>query len=164
MKIMFRGYYVIGLMVCLFLLSAAFFFQFVLGLEPCPLCVLTRLVVIALAGTYLIAILHNPNKFTQKLYSGVTILLAIAGLATSARHVWIQHLPPEKVPACGPSFDYLVQTLPFTEAMEIILNGSGECAKVDWSFLGGSIPTWMLVVFSGLIFLNLLAMFKNNKG
>ncbi|MFO1258106.1 MAG: disulfide bond formation protein B [Gammaproteobacteria bacterium] len=164
MRVMFRGYYVIGLIVCLFLLSAAFFFQFVLGLEPCPLCVLTRLVVIGLAGVYLIAILHNPRNFIQKFYSLLTILLTISGLVISARHVWIQHLPPDQVPACGPSFDYLVQTMPFTEAMEIILNGSGECAKVDWTFLGGSIPAWMLVVFSGLIVLNIWAMLKNNKG
>lgn len=164
MRITFRGLYFIGLICCLFLLGAALFFQLVLGLEPCPLCVLTRMIIIGLAIIYLIGMLHKCKKLGQQLYTLITSSLCLTGLGLSIRHVWIQNLPPDQVPACGPSFDYLVQTMPFTEAIAIILTGSGECAKVDWAFLGGSIPAWMIGVFMGLLALNLAAMIKNNKG
>ena len=73
----------------------------------------------------------------------------------AARHIWLQNLPPDKVPSCGPGLDYWVETLPLKSVFEQVLTGSGECAKVDWTFLGQSLPVWSLVFFAVLTLLSL---------
>ena len=77
-------------------------------------------------------------------------LVAGVGAAIAARHVWLQHLPPEETPRCGPGLDYLLDTLPLNELVREVLTGSGECAKVDWTLLGLSMPEWTLLLFLGL--------------
>lgn len=89
---------------------------------------------------------------------GVLIgLVAAIGAGIAGRHVWLQHLPPEQAPRCGPGLDYLLETLPLSETIREVLTGSGECAKVDWSLLGLSIPEWTLPLFLGLGVLGVFA-------
>ena len=73
------------------------------------------------------------------------IAAAGAGVGVAGRHVWLQNLPPDQVPACGAGYDYIMDTLPFGEALRVIFSGSGECATVDWQFLGLSMPAWVLI-------------------
>ncbi len=82
------------------------------------------------------------------MYGALCGLAACAGAAVAARHVWLQHLPADQVPACGPSLDYMLDNLPFRDTLSIVLAGDGNCAAIDWTFLGFSIPEQTLALFS----------------
>lgn len=94
--------------------------------------------------------LAPPPGLGAKAYGALIDLLATVGALIAARHVWLQHLPPEEAPRCGPGLDYMLQTMPLNETLREILIGSGECAEVDWTLLGFSIPEWTLLLFIGL--------------
>lgn len=134
------------------------------GLEPCPLCVFQRIGLILMGLFALIALIHNPQKTgLRRSYSLFTTLAIGWSTAVAARHVWLQHLPPEQVPACGPGLDYLMEALPFKSVLQQVLSGSGECAVIDWTFLGQSLPFWSLIFFSILLLLSLWQLFRPYK-
>ena len=130
-------------------MAFALYLQHYQNLEPCPLCIFQRTAVIGIGVSALIAAIHNPTVLGRRLYAGLTILSAAWGLAVAGRHVWLQHLPADEVPACGPGLDYWMDTFPLQEVIQKVFRGSGECAKVDWMFLGFSLPEWTLVMFVG---------------
>lgn len=136
--------------VCFGGLVFAYYAQFYQGLEPCPLCIVQRLVLLAVGLVFLAAALHNPRTWGAKVYALLISLVALAGVGVSGRHVWLQHLPPEQAPRCGPGLDYMLETLPLNETLHEILSGSGECAEVTWRLFGVSIPIWMLLMFLAL--------------
>lgn len=122
--------------------------QMVRGLEPCPLCVVDR-GAFAIAGVvFLIAALHGPGRTGRRLYALAGLVALAVGLASAGRHVWLQYLPAEQVPACGPSLGYMVSNFPLSEALDLLLRGSGSCAELQWQFLGLSIPEWTLGLFA----------------
>ena len=90
-------------------------------------------------------------------------IIAGIGLSIAARHVYIQNLPPELVPTCGPGLDYLMDAFPLLEALTLIMTGSGECAEVSWRFLGVSMPGWVLVWFGFLGFYVLTVNWKRSE-
>ena len=139
----------IGFAVCSALLAFAYYLQFQQGLDPCPLCVFQRIGFFLLAGAFLIAGLHAPRQGGARVYAMVLLAIALAGGVLAARHIWIQSLPGNEVPACGPGLDYLLETLPLWDAVQMALQGSGECAHVD-RLLGISLPVWSLVGFVAL--------------
>ncbi|MFZ1327006.1 MAG: disulfide bond formation protein B [Candidatus Contendobacter sp.] len=139
-----------GFLMCAGCLGFAFFAQFYLGLQPCPLCILQRLVLAVLAGVFLIAALQQPSDWIARGYSIIIGLVAGLGAAIAARHVWLQHLPPEEAPRCGPGLNYLLETLPLSDLVREVLTGSGECAEVGWTLLGLSMPAWSLLTFLGV--------------
>ncbi|WP_180135459.1 disulfide bond formation protein B [Acinetobacter sp. YH12070] len=137
-------------------MSFALFLEHVQGLEPCPLCVFQRIGLIGLGIISLIALIHNPaSNWGKRIYALLGILSILWSAGVAARHIWLQNLPPDKVPSCGPGLDYWVETLPLKSVFEQVLTGSGECAKVDWTFLGQSLPVWSLVFFAVLTLLSL---------
>jgi disulfide bond formation protein DsbB len=101
-----------------------------------------------LIGVFVLGALHGPGRLGTTLYGVAAFLLAAAGAATAARQVWLQHLPPDKVPACGPDLFFMMQNFPLARTLEKLFYGSGECAVVDWTFLGLSIAGWSLVWFA----------------
>jgi len=135
---------------CAGMMGFALFAQHVLLLDPCPLCVFQRIAVIALGLVFLVAGLHHPTAWGRFVYAVFVVAVAAAGASVAGRHAWIQSLPPDKVPACGAGLDYMLDTLPLTEVLQKVLTGSGECADVVWSFLGLSMPAWVLVCVSAL--------------
>ena len=134
-----------GFLVCCGLMGFALFAQHVLLLDPCPLCVFQRVAVISIGIIFLVAALHNPAGVGRIVYALLLGLAAIAGASVAGRHAWLQQLPPDKVPSCGPGLDYMLETLPFTEVLGKVFRGSGECAEIVWQFLGLSMPGWVLV-------------------
>jgi len=149
----FRAQFALGAAVCAALLAYAFYTQLrgVNPLEPCPLCIFQRIAFMALGLVFLIGALHAPQAIVgRRIYGVLTLVAAGVGIAISGRHVWLQHLPPDQVPACGPGLDYMLDAMPFTGVIRKVLTGSGECAKVDWSFLGLSMPEWSLICFVSL--------------
>ncbi|MBL8251387.1 MAG: disulfide bond formation protein B [Candidatus Competibacter sp.] len=140
----------LGFLVCALALAYAYYAQFGQGVEPCPLCIFQRLALAAVGLAFLAAAVHNPRDGGAKLYGVLIDLTATVGLLIAGRHVWLQHLPPEQAPRCGPSLEYMLQTFPLGETLREVLIGSGECAKVDWTLLGLSMPTWNIVLFFAL--------------
>ncbi|GGY17404.1 disulfide bond formation protein B [Paludibacterium paludis] len=125
----------------------ALYSQYALGLEPCPLCIFQRVGVIVVGLVALIAGLANPGRTGFRIGAVLVSLAAIAGGSVSLRQLWLQHLPADMVPACGPGLDYMLQTMPFSRMFRKVFEGSGECAVVDWTFLGMAMPFWVLVFF-----------------
>lgn len=142
-----RIWFFLGAVGCAFLLAMGAYFQFVDGLEPCPLCISQRIAIAATGVVFLIAALHNPSGTGRKVYAVLGAVVALAGASISTRHVWIQHLPPDEVPECGPGLEYVFENFPLTETIKLMLSGTGECAEIDWTFLGISMPGWTLVAF-----------------
>jgi len=137
-----------GFLACAGMLAFGYYLQFAVGLEPCPLCILQRILLLATGLAFLLAAVHNPARGTRAgIYAGGIALLAAAGAAIAARHTWIQHLPEDQRPACGPSLDFMLSTFGPVKSLGRILRGSGECGKVDWTFLSFSIPEWTLAAF-----------------
>jgi len=134
-----------GFAVCCGLMGFALFAQHVLLLDPCPLCVFQRVAVISIGIIFLVAALHNPHGAGRIVYGVLLALAAGGGAAVAGRHAWLQQLPPDQVPSCGPGLDYMLDTLPFTEVLSKVFRGSGECAEIVWQFLGLSMPGWVLV-------------------
>ncbi len=138
-------------LICFGYIVVALAMEHLLGLEPCPLCILQRVAVIACGLVALVAVLHAPMQKGMNLYRMLFILVALIGAAISIRHLWLQSLPADQVPACGPGLDYLLDVFPVTEVLTMVLSGDGSCAEVSWSFLGLTIPGWTLIAFLILI-------------
>ena len=145
-----RRLFFCGALLCAILLAVALYFQYVMHLEPCPLCIVQRAFVIALALITGVAAIHGPKGLGRRVYGALIVLVALSGAVVAGRHVYLQNLPPDRVPECGPGLDYLLDAFPPGEALAMIFRGSGECAEVQWTFLGLSIPGWTLLVFAGL--------------
>ena len=137
-----------GFALCVASMAAALWLQHVEGLEPCPLCIFQRGFVIVLGVVMLAGALHDPATAGRRAYGVATVIAAGAGTAVAGRHVWLQSLPPGEVPECGPGLEYMLEAFPLTEALGMILGGSGECAEVQWTFLFLSIPEWTLLLFA----------------
>lgn len=146
-----------GLIVvaCALLLAIALYMEHVMGLIPCPLCMTQRVFVLLVGVFALLAVVHHPRRWGRRVYAGFGLLAALIGGGFSSRQLWLQSLPPERVPACGPDLYYMFDVFPFMETLKVMLTGDGNCAEVSWTFLGISIPGWTLVAFAGLAALNI---------
>lgn len=143
-----------GAVVCMgALVYAIVWLQMLRGLEPCPLCILDRVAFAIAAVVFMLAALHGPGSRGRRLYAVGALVPLIFGLGTAGRHVWLQHLPADQVPACGPSLGYMLDNFPLQRAIDLVLRGSGSCADIQWQFLGGSIAEWTLILFAGLALL-----------
>lgn len=144
----FRASFLLGFLACAGLIGFALFSQFQWGLEPCPLCIFQRVAFAVLGVVFLAGGLHGPRGTPGRAAWGVLALLAaLVGVLVAGNHVRLQMLPADQVPACGPGLDYMMEMLPVTGVIEKVMTGSGECADVDWAFLGLSMPAWSLVWF-----------------
>ena len=131
-------------------MAFALYLDKVLGLTPCPLCMTQRVFVSGCGLVALAAAIHGPQAFGRRIYGAIALLFAAVGGAVAARHVYLQHLPEELAPACGPGLEYMLENFPFTETLKLILMGDGNCADVVWTFLGLSIPEQTLILFTAL--------------
>jgi protein dithiol:quinone oxidoreductase len=135
---------------CAGLLGFGFYLQFQSGLEPCPLCVFQRLCFMAVGLLALLAGAHGARLRGAAVYCVLLFVTAAIGAGIAGRQVWLQHLPADQVPECGPGLDFLMEMYPLTETIRTVLRGSGDCAKVDWTLLELSIAEWSLMSFIGL--------------
>lgn len=132
---------------CMGLLGYALYTQYFQGLIPCALCMTQRFFYVVIALGALAAAIHNPAALGRRIYVALMVAGSALGAAVAGRQVWLQHLPEDQVPACGPSLEYIFDTLPFSEAFTTLMMGDGNCAEVVWTFLGLSMPTWSLIWF-----------------
>ena len=146
MRITRRNLLLTGFLCSVLLIAYALYTQYVLGLEPCPLCILQRVAVIALGLSFLFMALKHPQTKLSKFFGSLLVtIISSAGVGIAARHVWLQNLPPDKVPGCGPGLDFMMTTFPLSEVLEMVFSGSGECAEISWSFAFLSMPAWALI-------------------
>lgn len=136
-----------GAAVCAALFSFGLYLQYVQRLEPCPLCYVQRGFFLLALGMFAVAALHGPGRIGALIYGILAALFAAGGFAAASRQVWLQHLPADRVPQCGPDLFFMVKNFPLGETLVKLIQGTGECAKVDWTFLGLSIAEWSLVWF-----------------
>lgn len=145
-----RWFNAAGVLSVIGLMSYALYEQHVVGLEACPLCMLQRMALIALGFVFAAAALHAPRGAGARVYSVLGALAALTGMGISGWHVRLQNLPPADVPACGPGYDYIMDAFGPFEGLRMIFTASGECAEVNWTFLGLSMPAWVFIWFAGL--------------
>lgn len=147
-------------LACAGLMGFGLYLQYFQVLEPCVLCMVQRLFFILLGFTALVAFLHNPAQIGTRVYAVLTALFSVFGAGIAGRQIWLQHLPPDKVPECGPDLFFMLETYPLTEALMTALKGTGDCAKVAWTFLGFSIPEWAIVIFIGIFLVSIFMILK----
>ena len=145
-----RPWYFIVALSCAALLGYALYVQHVDFLDPCPLCILQRVVFMWIGVVALVALFHNPAATGRWVYAALIAVGGLVGAGISGRHIWLQNLPPDQVPECGMGLDYMLDSMPFMEVLGEVLRGSGECATIDWTFLGLSMPSWTLIWYIGL--------------
>ncbi|MCK9563941.1 MAG: disulfide bond formation protein B [Bacteroidales bacterium] len=150
-----RQIFLLIALACAALMGVALYMEHVMKLVPCYLCIVQRVFVITTGVIALLAALHNPGTAGIRAWGLLTALAAAAGSGFSIRQLWLQSLPEDQVPACGPPADFLMDRFSLAEWLPMLLQGDGNCAKVDWSFLGLSIAGWLLVCFAGIILLSL---------
>ncbi len=140
-----RSLNLLGFACCLSLMAYALYAEHVLMLMPCPLCILQRLAVFALGIVFLLAAMHDAGGAGRYIYAALMMLATLAGATVAGWHVWLQNLPADQVPTCGPGLDYMLESFPLADVLKMIFSGSGECASVDWQLLGLSMPAWVLI-------------------
>jgi disulfide bond formation protein DsbB len=140
---------------CALLLAFGFYLQYGKGLEPCPLCLVQRGFFMALMAVCALAALHRPGRRGSVAYGLAAALFALGGGAVAARQVWLQHLPPDKVPQCGPDLYFMMENFPLARTLKTLITGTGECAAVDWTFLRLSIAEWSLLWFAAFFLYSL---------
>lgn len=132
---------------CVGLLGFGYFLQFQLGLDPCPMCIFQRLCYMGVGAVALVAALHGSRHLFRTLYALLALLLALIGAGIAGRQTWLQHLPPDQVPECGPGLEFMLEQYPLWDTVKKSLIGTGDCANVEWQFLSLSIAEWSLVCF-----------------
>ena len=158
-----RALNVLGLLTCLALLGYAWYSQSVLRLEPCPLCIFQRIGIAALGLIFCLAAAHDPKRWGAAVYGTLVLLAAVATMGVSARHVWIEHLPPDEVPVCGATLSYMLKIFPLGDVVRKVLTGSGECAQVTWTFWGLSMPAWVFIAAGALGSLGMYANWRSRR-
>lgn len=139
-----------GFLACVIGMAFALYLEHVKGYEPCPMCIFQRVAMIAAGVLFLAGVIHGPSGAVRWLWSGLATTASAIGAGIAGRHVWLQSLPEDLRPACGPTLDYLMDFMPLTEVVSTILKGDGNCAIIDAQWLGVSLPGWTLVAFIGI--------------
>ncbi len=160
-----RQWSLAGLAFCILMMLVALGLEHLAGLEPCPLCIFQRVAVLAAAAVFIVAAIHNPaGRLGPVIYGGFSLTAVLAGIVVAGRHLWLQSLPPDEVPSCGPGLDYMMDILPMRDVVAMVLSGSGECAEIDFLLLGISLPGWTLIGFLVLALAPLGILYRSVRG
>ncbi len=145
------------------LLGFAYYLQFSLGEDPCPLCIFQRVAYFAAGVVALVATLHGSRGVARRFYSSLIGLAGLSGFGIAARQTWLQHLPKDLVPECGPGLSFMLEHYAAFDILQKVLRGSGECAEVGWTFLGFSIAEWSLLCFASLVAYSVLQLLGTRR-
>jgi len=160
----YRSLAFLGLVICVgSMLFAVHYLEGKLYLDPCPLCILDRVVIISLGVLFFVALVHGPRTIFTKVYGVLCIVLSAIGIGLASRHIWLQNLPKDQVPECGPDLYFMLDTLPLFETLKKTLTGSGSCADISWEFAGLTIPEQTLILFAVLLILSVIQTLRSRK-
>ena len=157
-----RSLFLLAFFGCLALMGGALYLEHVVGLNPCPLCIVQRIFVILFGLVCLIAAIHAPQRTGLRIYSVLALLFAIGGGATAARQVWLQSVPADQLEACLPSLEFMMEALPLQDIVSLVFHGTADCAEVTWTLFGLSLPEWSLLAFLGMALFALLQMLRRS--
>jgi disulfide bond formation protein DsbB len=149
---------------CVGMLAFGMYLQHVVGLEPCPMCIVQRYALIGVALFTGLAAARSARGWWMSL-AGLALVASVFGAFVAARQSWLQWYPPE-VATCGRDFYGMIENYPMSRAIPMIFRGSGDCAAIDWTFLGGSIANWSFVCFvgfAGVLLALLVSAFKGRR-
>ncbi|MEP0074150.1 MAG: disulfide bond formation protein B [Marinomonas sp.] len=144
------------------LLAVAFYMEYQMGLEPCPLCMLQRIVFFCIGVVSLLSALTG-SLGVRRFIAWIVVILSLSGAALAVRHLYLQNIPADQLPACLPGLSYMFDVFPWQEIMQAMIMGTGECGDVVWTFLGLSIPGWTLVVFVSMAIINVIIALRSKK-
>ncbi|HSI38598.1 MAG TPA: disulfide bond formation protein B [Methylotenera sp.] len=144
-----RSGYFLGFIASFGLVGLALLIQTQYHLEPCPLCISQRMVFMGLGALFLVAAIHKPGQLGRKVYMLLQVLTALGGASVAVRHWWLQAHRESMIADCGVGFDYMFDNFPLQKALTLIFRGTGDCAAIDWTFLGLSLPQLSLIAFVG---------------
>lgn len=136
------------------LLAVAFYMEYQMMLEPCPLCMMQRIMFFLVGVFSLISACGKQLSWQRKLAWPI-VLFSLLGAALAVRHLYLQNLPADQLPACLPGLSYMVEVFPWQEVLQAMVLGTGDCGDVVWTFLGLSIPAWTLIAFAGMALVNM---------
>jgi protein dithiol:quinone oxidoreductase len=146
---------------CVLLILAGVYMEHVMKLLPCPLCITQRAFIDLTGILALVAFIHNPNLNGRRAYAIAGILAALGGAYVAQHHIWLQSLPADQAPACGPGLAYLFEVFPIGEAIALLFQGDGTCS-IPHLILGLSIPSWTLIAFLGLALINVYQLVRKS--
>lgn len=158
----FRTFYFLGAIACFGAIGYALYVQYHMLMQPCPLCILQRVAFAGAGVFFVIGALHAPkSRAWRRFHAALVSSCALAGLLIAGRHVAIQLAPSDASSFCsGMDLNYMLDAMPLRDVLMTVLKGSGECAKIDWTFLGFSMPMWTVLLYIGVI---ALAIFPANR-
>ena len=146
---------------CVAMLAFGLYLQHVVGLEPCPMCIVQRYALVLVAVVAALTALASKRAWLLT-GSALTLLVAGFGAFVAARQSWLQWYPPEMA-SCGRDFYGMIETFPLQRAIPMIFKGSGDCTKIDWTFLGLSIANWSFLCFAGIALLMLALLLAQGR-
>lgn len=155
-----RRLFLLAFVGCVLIMLGALYLEHVVGLQPCPLCIVQRICMMLFGAVCLLAALHGPGQLGQRAYAILLLLIAAAGGGTAMRQVWLQSIPADQLPACIPPLDYLMDSLPFQDVVRVVLHGSADCAEVSWTLFTLGIAEWSLLAFAGMMVFSLLQLLR----
>ena len=155
-----RAWFAAVALACIGLVGFALYQEVWAFLDPCPLCIFQRIAFIWMGLFAILAVVHGPGRTGYRVYAVLVALGAAVGAAIAGRHIWLQNLPADQVPECGPGLGYMLENFPLAEVLQTVFTGSGSCAEVSWTFLGLSMPWWTLIWYGVLGTLVLWAGFR----
>jgi disulfide bond formation protein DsbB len=144
----FRAQCFSGFFVCAVLLAYAYYVQFALGIEPCPMCIFQRIAFIVMGLIFLAGAVHGPQATGRRVYALLLLLAGCIGVGIAARHIWVQHQPPDPMAGCAPGWNYMINNFPISKALKMAFTGEADCAQITWTFLGLSMPGWTLICYA----------------
>ena len=152
-----------ALLSVLGLMSYAIYAEKVLYLDPCPLCITQRMFYIGIGLFALLGLFTTQTAWVQRLSAVLMSVCALGGILTAGRQVWLQHLPKDQVPECGPGLQYWLENEPMLQTLALLFKGDGNCAEVQWTFIGFSMGEWSLAWFVMLLCVAFFLLFSKTR-
>lgn len=145
-----RTAYFVGFVVSFGLVALALWIQTTNSLEPCPLCISQRIVFMALGTLFLLAAIFNPKNIGRLFFALLQVGTALGGAGVAVRHWWLQAHKESMIADCGVGFDYMFENFPLQKALTLVFKGTGDCAAIDWTLFGITLPQLAFIAFVGL--------------
>lgn len=150
----------IAFLTCIGSLIGAAYFQLGMNMQPCPLCIVQRVVFLSLALVFLVRVLYEPGRMGRKIHAAMVILIAGFGIFVAGRHVWLIYHAEQAMNSCSFDLATMLNLLPLTQTIKMLFAGSGDCAKETWTFLRLYLPEWALLFFGMYAIIGVVEFFE----
>lgn len=157
-----RLLFLLAFLGCTGLIVVALYLEHIVGLAPCPLCHVQRFAVVLFGLICLLATVHNPGIVGHRIYAVMAMLAAGFGIATAGRQIWLQGLPEDQLPACLPPLEFMLEAFPLQEIITKMLQGTADCAEVNWTLLGLNLAELSMISFISMLLFAVFIVLRKN--